>query len=400
MSNTHYLLNQVKTLLKIYEKHTELTGENFNIFRIMNMERDEVSTHSVIIAELLNPKGSHGLGNKPLELFIGYNLVNKQDFLFDCDSANCYKEFYIGKINEEGTQGGRIDLVLKDKNRNVIVIENKIDAPEQENQLGRYKKEYPKSELFYLTLYGEESKFYSNGDESESQQVFEYHKISYKEHILKWIEACTKEAFNIPMVREMLNQYAILIRKLTNQSTNKEMEEETQRLIRENYKESLEIYRNFETSRRSIIDDFFDELLNKSKNRGHLKDWNLTIDNGDVFSTKIFKTLLISNDDKSSKLFFYLRYRLQNDEILMGIVHADKSLKPKELLEASGKSELKYGQRSVIYENMKDLNTQNIIIDYLNKDSENLFNNIFEVMKSYMKKNKELYNDLKRFNKK
>lgn len=386
MNTIHHLFNQVKTIVKVYEKHTELTGENFNIFRIMNMERDEVNTHSAIIAELLNPKGSHGLGCKPLELFIKNTISEDSNFSFDCGSAYCHKELYIGKINDDKTEGGRVDIIVKDRNNEFIVIENKIDALEQENQLSRYKTKYPKSNLFFLT---------PNGDESKSKDAPEYHVISYKEHILKWVEACTKEAFGMPMVREILNHYAILIRKLTDQSTNKEMEEEMQKLIKENYQESLEIYRNFETSKQAIINDFFDELLEKCKNKDTLKGWNLTIDKGGIFETKRFKTLLIS--DKNAKFFFYLRYRFINDEIFMGIVCANELHKPQELLDACGERNMKAGQRSVVYENMKNLNTQNLIIDYLNKDSENLFNNIIEIIETYLVQNKELYKNLNKF---
>lgn len=68
--NIQNLLKDVQSKIDLYEKHKELSGENFNIFSIMGMESDEVFTHSAIISELLNPKGSHGLGSKPLELFI------------------------------------------------------------------------------------------------------------------------------------------------------------------------------------------------------------------------------------------------------------------------------------------------------------------------------------------
>ena len=52
------LLNQVGSILKSYDKIAKSTGENFNIFTVMGMESNEVKTHSAIIGELLNPKGS------------------------------------------------------------------------------------------------------------------------------------------------------------------------------------------------------------------------------------------------------------------------------------------------------------------------------------------------------
>lgn len=53
------LLNEVQTISESYERVAGATGENFNIFSILQMESDEVATHSRFIAELLNRKGQH-----------------------------------------------------------------------------------------------------------------------------------------------------------------------------------------------------------------------------------------------------------------------------------------------------------------------------------------------------
>jgi len=58
--NYDSLLDQVNAISKKYKKVNELTGENFNIFRILKLESSEVKTHSAFIAELLKPSGSHG----------------------------------------------------------------------------------------------------------------------------------------------------------------------------------------------------------------------------------------------------------------------------------------------------------------------------------------------------
>ena len=79
-------------------KEKELKGEFFNIFSILNMERDEVHTHSSFIAELLNPKGSHGLKDEFLRLFIQYIPLNDIDVTtLNTKSAIVKKEEYIGK---------------------------------------------------------------------------------------------------------------------------------------------------------------------------------------------------------------------------------------------------------------------------------------------------------------
>ena len=54
------LLQQVSAIQIKYEKIAEVTGENFNIFRILKLETNEVKMHSAFLVELLNAKGSHG----------------------------------------------------------------------------------------------------------------------------------------------------------------------------------------------------------------------------------------------------------------------------------------------------------------------------------------------------
>jgi len=54
-----HLLEQVNVLVQKHERKAKEGGENFNIFSIMNMESDEVKTHSSIIADLLHPEGAH-----------------------------------------------------------------------------------------------------------------------------------------------------------------------------------------------------------------------------------------------------------------------------------------------------------------------------------------------------
>lgn len=70
-------LEQAKQLLEatqVIASHqaqiARLSGVNFNVFRLLRMEEDEVRLHSRFIAELLDPKGSHGQGSAFLELFL------------------------------------------------------------------------------------------------------------------------------------------------------------------------------------------------------------------------------------------------------------------------------------------------------------------------------------------
>lgn len=149
------LLSEVTTISKNYDEIAKTSGENFNIFSIMSMESDERYTHSAIIGELLNPKGSHGQGSIFLKLFIDEIEPLKKWDNFEYESAVVIIEEHLGKIDEEYSRGGFIDIVIKSGNK-TIIIENKIYAPEQKNQLQRYKYHYRECEcvLLYLNLSG------------------------------------------------------------------------------------------------------------------------------------------------------------------------------------------------------------------------------------------------------
>ena len=376
------LLAQINSIIKVYEKHAELSGEKFNVFSIMGMESDEVRTHSAIIGELLNPKGSHSLGSKPLELFIKQVFPFKEDFIFDYDSSVCQKEVYIGKITEDKTEGGRIDLIVKDCTGVKLVIENKIYAPEQENQLIRYDK-YSNAKILYLTLEGDDAKSKGSLELNE-----DYFLCSYKESILNWIESCAKEAFDKPMVREVLNQYAFLIRELTNQTTNKKMSEKIVEIIEGNYQESLEIYKNFEDARRNIVSSIFDNHLNEKTIQ--LEDdsvWTLKV-NDSILSQEKHKTILISNEsEEESKKIFFINYRYSSPKLSKGFIS-----KPEELERIIQKKSLK--EYDIIPTKiMRTVGRNDFIIEF--RDNTDLIEKIIEEIKSYITANTAIFGETK-----
>ena len=210
------LLTHVSTISKKYEKIAELTGENFNIFRILKVEASEAKTHSAFLSEILNPKGTHGCRDIFLKLFIKllgdkYKERSIVEGLRDFDTISCIAtpESFIGFINADGTEGGRIDILLRDKRNNAIIIENKIYAQDQPKQLKRYKNAYEKAPILYLTLMGRDPSDNSKENLSEGEDFL---CISYKEDILTWLELCRKESVSHPILRESLSQYINLTR--------------------------------------------------------------------------------------------------------------------------------------------------------------------------------------------
>lgn len=199
------------------------------------MESDEVRTHSSIIADLLNPRGSHGQGGVFLQLFLrqlNNKKHNTEAFAIDTfDFKSAYVEVeYYGVVTS--TTGGRIDIFIKDKMDNVLLIENKIYTAETTNQMERYRGSFPKAYIVYLSLFTEESD--KNKDIVDSF-------ITYENDILRWLTSCRKECIDLPVLCEGIAQYIHLIKKLTFQRSNDIMDEKIiDRITRDN--SSLEHY--------------------------------------------------------------------------------------------------------------------------------------------------------------
>lgn len=205
-------------------------GENYNLFSILNIERYELK-HSALIANLLDPKGSHGCGDAFLRAFFEIALKGTAYPFEDCTLPHSYTEYYTGPI--AGDTGGRIDILVKNESSHYgqsshygLIIENKIYAGDQDRQLTRYDN-YGK-EIFgadgyllvYLTLYGYDASKESTA--TKSAEEVGYLRLSYAEDILRWLEQCARLAYDKPLVRESLNQYIRTIKQLTYRDMNQE----------------------------------------------------------------------------------------------------------------------------------------------------------------------------------
>ena len=150
MDKLNSLINQVSEIVlrdKTQQEERRKRGECFNIFEVLGLQTSEVRLHSAIIAELLNPRGNHGLGDKFLKAFIDDVIPEQCRFTLDALSAKVYTEFNIGNISKDYTEGGRIDLLIQDNVKQTIIIENKIYAGDQPCQLLRYNNYARKEKL-------------------------------------------------------------------------------------------------------------------------------------------------------------------------------------------------------------------------------------------------------------
>lgn len=239
------LLEQVKITKEKNDEILDATGGKFNMFRVCGVNHYE-NTHSAIIAEFLSPKGTHGLKHKLLDSFIE---TLGDDFTiegFDTVSAKV-------KTEHHAEDDGRIDITIEDNNGNCIIIENKIYAGDQDQQLIRYnnyaKKKYRHYQILYLTLWGEVAS-------PQSSKEVKYLPISFKDTIIDWLEKSASLAVRLPMVRETILQYINHLKTLTNQDMDTKNKEEILDLLVDNYEAASTI---FKTS----YDEFLDRLTRR-----------------------------------------------------------------------------------------------------------------------------------------
>ncbi len=224
--------NLIKLLESVDEIHKEIkvsrnqrreSGDMFNIFEILKAEHYEVTTHSAILAELLNPNGSHGCTDIFLKSFL--EVLNLKELFHNLNEVSVDVERSIGALDYENKEyGGRIDLIIHEKNKAAIIIENKIYADDQDKQLYRYCR-YARNtfnnnfNILYLTLDGKEPPKKSTEGKDASIQVEPY-CISYQYHIKKWIEDSIPLVSSKMNLQNSLKQYLQIINKLTNQDMN------------------------------------------------------------------------------------------------------------------------------------------------------------------------------------
>lgn len=237
MNGIQSLFDKICLLNQDYKRQEDEKGESYNLFKVIDMTSNETSVHSAFLADLLNPKGLHHMGDTFLRLFTDEFL---NDMSFSTETAVVEREKYIGPVT--ATTGGRLDIIVTDTGKKAIIIENKIYASDQENQLIRYhnyaETNTSEHKLFYLSLDGtvhDEDKT-AKHDNKELIEEEHFFTISYESDILKWLELCREKVVDKPLIREGISHYINLIKHLTNQTISKEMEKDLKNLILENPK--------------------------------------------------------------------------------------------------------------------------------------------------------------------
>lgn len=202
----------LQSVCEVEKEHIEFRDKQesgYNIYKILCVTENEVLMCRVL-ADLLNPQGSHNMGDIYLREFLGTVLgidVSEKELL----RAHVYKEYPI-------TNDRRIDIVIQFEAA-FLPIEVKINAGEQKSQCYDYFQ-YAKNKdkdtfVVYLTKYGHYPSKYSVTGKETADIVPEdkIHCISFKENIMEWlirIKALSTEAMSV-----MIGQYIDAIKDFT-----------------------------------------------------------------------------------------------------------------------------------------------------------------------------------------
>ncbi len=246
----NHLMSNVGRIQKYYKSEYEKSGAKFNVFSITKIERKEVDTHSAMIAELLSPKGSHSQGSIFLRLFFE-SMTCLKDMDVDFLSARVKKEKSFNRGKD------RVDIIVEFDNF-ILIIENKIDAIDQYEQLKRYDEIARKLNKNYLVIYL--TKYGTEATEKSHKNTVVYEPLSYKLDILNWLEVCIKEVALIPQVRELLVQYSNLVKKITGVSLTMNESNEIVEEITKNILVAKAICNNYNKAQVEVIYPFFKSI--------------------------------------------------------------------------------------------------------------------------------------------
>lgn len=314
------ILQQINSILakaRTADEEAKARGEKFNIFSIIGVNHYE-TTHSAIIAEFLNPQGSHCQGNLFLEeFFVSCRFspakLMKSKNPFDITTAKVYTEYDTGN--------GRIDILIKNDSGQAIIIENKLYAADQPEQLKRYA-DYAENQkwdysIVYLTLYG-------NKASNQSADGVDYVCISYCNEIIRWLQRCTRDTVNKPFLRESFIQYSNLIKKLTHQDMETKYSEEIIKTMIDNSDAVAAICNAQPAYRIYVINNILIPKLKKFADKADLQfgcmlDQN--VEKGFYFKKKEWKDAAVWYYSESRILFsgFYIAVMNENIEVQLNI---------------------------------------------------------------------------------
>ena len=278
------MLKQIKFLSDKLEAKKLRGNNDYNLFLALLDINDEVRLHSRFIYSLLATSSPHYQKELFLELFI--KACGLDDFGLNLQTAKVYKEYE------------NIDIYITDGTKHII-LENKINAGDQEAQIKRYIKTVQKENdgeaeiyVLFLSPQGREPSDYSLDGlkisnskilDEYGNEVAKFKAISYKEEIMKWLGSCLDEAGNLANLAAVISQYKNVIEKIYGTYKGVEMDtEEISKIILENY-DIVDEIRNkyFDIANANRLNEFMSNVKTELEKRLS-QEWCVEIEEADT----------------------------------------------------------------------------------------------------------------------
>ena len=327
-----------KLLQQAYEKSKDYLYEDssrFNLLSIIEKDRDEAHIHSKIIYNLL----SQNWGKKDKETFL--TLFLKEIGIEDENIYGKNWEVTREKTFDLDTIKGRLDFEIKSKDC-IYIIEMKIDAGDQPEQLIRYQKfakeQHKKYKIFYLTLDGHNASKKSIGEEEnlEENEKVEYINISFQGEILNWLENCLKLVEGKENKSACINQYIASINKILGER-DKKIKDNILKST-EDIKTAITIYEKLNDKLQITLENFMSLLKEKLRTRieneiiyykKYVKDYyNYTLDKTPQDYPGLYIVLAENKSNNSNYYKFVLKLELAPELIgCLGFIKSDEDIK-------------------------------------------------------------------------
>lgn len=259
-------------ILQRQVEQRQLTALRFNIFSVLRVSSLE-QYHSLFIAFLLDPRASHDQGGRFLHGFVENVLC------LPCISGSMSNTVVI---TEESAQSfGRLDIKLYLPNGRILIIENKVYAPEGDQQLARYQdwlaiQPRPQSGehvLVFLT---------PDGGKPQTALAGTVLCVSYRT-LGDWLSAILA---SLPLrLQVVLGQYIEICYALGGEKSRLEMTNELDKLLNdpEKLEVALDVSEAVALIRKRIPAEFWGNVRNildsKLKQSGDDVKWEIYMDN-------------------------------------------------------------------------------------------------------------------------
>lgn len=255
-------LDSIEEVVRLYRESHQKPAVSYNIFRVLEVAEREVMICRVL-ADLLNPSGTHGNGEKYLESFLSHVLGMKHVTGDILKETHVYKEYPISGER-------RIDIVIRSSHF-FIPIEVKIHASDQPCQCFDYyqyaAREYPDAKVVYLTKTG-----YMPSDKSMCSSLHTDRLpedkilcISFCTDIRLWLENILEDETGV--MKYILSQYLEVIKDYTNMPDENLLKEISERMLEkeEYFRTGLQIASSANMAKGRLIYKVFEEFEKQMK---------------------------------------------------------------------------------------------------------------------------------------